>query len=318
MAPHAPTMKAAVLPEFGGAPEIREIPVREPAEGEVRVRVHAASVNGFDVSVASGRLEGMMEHRFPVVLGKDFAGTVDAVGAGVTGYAPGDRVFGVVTRPYLGDGAFGELVTVPAGIGLARLPDGIDFQTAGALGLAGTAARMAVDAAALTAGQSVLIAGATGGVGAIAVQLAARAGARVIATARGDEERRLVTDLGAADVVDYTQDVAAQVRAAHPDGVDAVLHFAGEPGALLPLVRAGGRLASTLIMAPEQIPSETVTVKAIYATPAAQVLSGLADAVASGRLTVPIQRTYPLEEVPAALRDFAQRGTLGKLAILVA
>jgi len=311
-------MKAAVLPDFGAAPELRQLPLPEPAEGEVRVRVHAASVNGFDVSVASGRLKGMMEHRFPVVLGKDFAGTVDAVGAGVTGYAPGDRVFGVVTRPYLADGSFAEFVTVPAGIGLARLPDGVDFRTASALGLAGTAARMAVDALALAAGQTVLVAGATGGVGSIAVQLAARAGARVIATAHGDEERRRVTGLGAAEVVDYTQDVAAQVRAAHPDGVDAALHFAGDPGAALSVVRAGGRLASTMIMAPGQIPSEAVTVKAIYAMPTAEVLGGLADAVASGRLTVPIQRTYPLDEVPAALRDFAQRGTLGKLAIVVA
>jgi NADPH:quinone reductase len=97
-----------------------------------------------------------------------------------------------------------------------------------------------------------------------------------------------------------------------------VLHFAGDPGAVLPVVRAGGRLASTRIMSPEQIPSDTVTVTPIYAVPSAEVLSGLADAVASGRLTVPIQRTYSLDQVPAALRDFAQKGTLGKLAIAVA
>jgi NADPH:quinone reductase-like Zn-dependent oxidoreductase len=272
-------------------------------------------VNGFDVSVANGKVKGMMEHRFPVVLGKDFAGIVDAVGTGVTGYAPGERVFGVVTKPYLGDGSFGEFVTVPVAIGLARLPDVVDFREGGALGLAGTTARLAVDAAELAAGETVLIAGATGGVGTVAVQLAAQAGARVIATARGDEERRLVTDLGATEVVDYTQDVAAQVREAHPDGIDAVLHFAGDPGGVLPLVRDGGRFASTLIMSPEQIPSDTVTVKAIYAVPTADVLNSLADAVASGRLTVPVQRTYLLDEVPTALRDFAQ-GALGKLAIV--
>ena len=316
MTPNEPTMTAAVLLDFGAAPEVRQILVPEPAEGEVRVRVHAASVNGFDVSVASGKVKGMMEHRFPVVLGKDFAGTVDAVGAGVSGFAPGDRVFGVVTKPYLGDGSFGELVTVPTGIGLARLPDGIDFKKGGALGLAGTAARLAVDAAELSPGQTVLIVGATGGVGTIAVQLAAQAGARVIATAHGDEARRLVTDLGAAEVVDYTRDVAAQVRAAHPDGVDAVLHLAGDPGALLPLVRAGGRFASTRIMKPEQISSDMVTVKAVYAVPTAEVLSGLADAVASRSLTVHIQRTYTLDDAPAALRDFAQQGTLGKLVIV--
>jgi len=310
------TMKAVVIPDFDASPELRDIPVPEPAEGEVRVRVHAASINGFDVSVAGGRVKGMMEHRFPVVLGKDFAGTIDSVGAGVSGFASGERVFGVVTKAYLGDGSFGEFVTVPVGVGLARLPDGIDFETGAALGLGGTTARLAVDAAELSAGQMVLIAGATGGVGSLAIQLATQAGARVIATAHGTEANRLVTELGAAEVVDYTQDVATQVRAAHPDGVDAVLHFAGDPGAVLPLVRAGGRLASTLIMSPDQIPSDTVTVKAIYAVPAAEVLSGLADAVEDGRLTVPIQRKYPLEDVPAALGDFAT-GALGKLVITV-
>ncbi|MBB4636036.1 NADP-dependent oxidoreductase [Longimicrobium terrae] len=309
-------MKAVVLPDFDSAPELRRIPVPEPVEGEVRVRVHAASINGFDVSVAAGRAKGMMEHRFPVVLGKDFAGTVESVGAGVAAFSAGDRVFGVVTKPYLGDGSLGEFVTVPVAVGIARLPDTISFETGGALGLAGTTARLAVDAAELSAGQTVLIAGATGGVGTIAVQLAAQAGARVIATAHGDEERRLVSDLGAAEVVDYREDLRAQIRAVHPEGIDTVLHFAGDPGAVLPLVRAGGRLASTLIMSADQIPSGTVTVKAIYAVPAAELLDGLADAVASASLTIPVQRAYALEEVPAALRDFA-RGVLGKLAITV-
>src|ERR1700760_1277723 len=120
-------MRAVVFTAFGAAPEIGDVERPEPGEGEVRVRVHTASINGFDVAVANGYLEGMMEHRFPVVLGKDFAGTVDAVGQGVDGFAAGDRVFGVVTRPYLGDGSFGELVVVPAAVGLAPLPEAIDF-----------------------------------------------------------------------------------------------------------------------------------------------------------------------------------------------
>ena len=142
-------MRAVVLPEFGSATEIRDIAVPQPAEGEVRVRVHAASVNGFDLAVAHSYLQGMMEHRFPVVLGKDFAGTVDAVGAGVTGYAEGDRVFGVVTKSFLGDGSFAECVTVPVAVGLGRLPENVDFIEGAALGLAGTAALDSVRAAGL-------------------------------------------------------------------------------------------------------------------------------------------------------------------------
>lgn len=310
-------MRAFVLPAFGSAPEVREIDPPQPGEGEVRVRVHAASVNGFDLSVASSRLQGMMEHRFPVVLGKDFAGTIDAVGAGVTDYAPGDRVFGVVTQPYLGDGSFGELVTVAVDVGLARLPDAVDFTTGAALGLAGTAALMAAEGAELGAGQTVLVAGATGGVGAQAVQLAKLAGARVIATAHSDDARRFVMDLGATEVVDYAgEDIAAAVLAANPDGVDAVLHFAGDPAALLPAVRRGGRFASTMLMSPEQLPADGVTVLPVYANPTQETLERLAVNQSEGRTLATIQRTYRFDEAPAALGAFAA-GTLGKIVIVI-
>src|SRR3954449_10814222 len=192
-------MRAAALTEAGASPSVVDLEVPEPGEGEVRVRVQAASVNGFDLSVASGRVLVMMEHLFPLVLGKDFAGTVDAVGEGVDGYAVGDRVFGVVTKPALGDGSFGEYVTVPVAVGITHLPEQIDFAEGAALGLAGVAAVMAVDGAELQSGQTVLVAGAPGGVGNQAVQLAARAGATVIATASTPEEQALVRELGAAE-----------------------------------------------------------------------------------------------------------------------
>ncbi|HEY3549401.1 MAG TPA: NADP-dependent oxidoreductase [Propionicimonas sp.] len=310
-------MRAAVFPELGTAPEVRDdLSVPEPAEGEVRVRVHAASVNGFDLAVANGYLTGMMEHRFPVVLGKDFAGTVDAIGPGVEGYAHGDRVFGVVTKAFLGDGSFGELVTVPVAIGVAPLPDAVSFADGAAVGLAGTAASDAVAAAHLSAGQTVLIAGATGGVGGYAVQLAAAAGATVIATAHTEQETVLVTGLGAAQVVDHTGDVASQVRSGHPDGVDVVIHLAGDPAALLATVRDGGRFVSTLIGTPDQVPSTTVTVVPVYATPTGEVLGALAAAVADGRLRVSIDSVFPLAEMPDALAHFTS-GTRGKVVITI-
>ena len=226
-------MRALVITDFDAAPILQDIDRPEPATGEVQVRVRAASVNGFDQAVAAGYVKGLMEHRFPVVLGKDFAGEVHALGVGVDGFSVGDRVFGVVTKAYLGDGSFGEYVNVPTDIGLARLPDSIGFAEAAALGLAGAAALASVDAAGLGAGQTVLVAGATGGVGNQAVQLAARAGATVIATAATGAATALVTGLGATEIVDYSGDVAAAVLATHPGGVDAVLHFAGDPTALL-------------------------------------------------------------------------------------
>jgi NADPH2:quinone reductase len=307
-------MRAFVLTEFGAAPEIRELDVPEPAEGEVRVHVHAASVNGFDLAVASSYLKDMMEHRFPVILGKDFAGTIDAVGPGVTGYARGDRVFGVVTKAHLGDGSFAQFVTVPVAVGLAKLPESVTFTEAAALGLAGTAALSAIDACTPQAGQTVLVAGATGGVGTQVVQLAVKAGAHVIATAHTDQEQMYVSELGAAEVVDYTGDVAATVLEAHPQGVDAVVHLAGDPTPLLAAVRNDGKFISTLIGSPGQLTAENATVVPVSANPTQATLDRLADSQAKQHTSVKIQHVYSLGSAPEALADFAG-GTLGKLVI---
>jgi NADPH:quinone reductase-like Zn-dependent oxidoreductase len=255
-----------------------------------------------------------MEHRFPVVLGKDFAGTVDAVGTAVTDYEVGDRVFGVVTKPYLGDGSFGEYVTVPTAVGLAGLPDEIGFVEGAALGLAGVAAIQAVDSAEVQPGQIVLVVGATGGVGNQAVQLASNAGAHVVATAATDEEQALVTDLGAAATVDHSGDLTAAVRQAHPDGVDVVLHFAGDPTVALAALRPGGRFVSTMIMSPDQIPTEDATVVPVYANPEPATLDRVARHQAEGATRVHVQGTYPLDQVSTAFEAFAA-GTRGKVVV---
>ena len=310
-------MRAFVLQDFERQPTLEDIPTPEAGPGEVLVRVRAASVNGIDLSVASGRLRGMLEYDFPVVLGKDFAGTVEAVGAGVSGFAAGDRVFGVVSDPSpLSSRSFAEYLAVPGGPNLTRVPEGVDFAAAGVLGLAGSAALQAVDAVAPAAGETVLVSGATGGVGAYAVQLAAARGATVIATAKPGDEADFVRDLGASHGVDYAGDVAAQVREIRPRGVEAVLHFAGDGAALGELLVPGGRLASTLIMSPDQLPVPNARVSSVFANPDAATLDRLAAEAAAGRLKAPIQRTYRLEEVGQAMADFAA-GTRGKLAVSV-
>lgn len=305
-------MRAIVLTEQGANPTLTELPTPSPAAGEVQVRVLASSVNGFDQAVAAGYLAGMMEHRYPVVLGKDFAGAVEAVGEGVTRFAVGDAVFGVVTKPFLGDGGFGEYVVVGEEIGIAKVPGGLDAAAAGALGLAGTAAVNALAAVDPQPGETVLISGATGGVGAIAVQYAAASGARVIATAQPGTETDFVRGLGATDVVDHTSDLAGQVRAISPAGVDVVLHLAGDGAALAGLLTEKGRLASTLGLGADQHPAAT----AVMATPTETTLDRLAADAAAGRITVPVSRTYSLSEVPAAFADFAT-GTVGKISVTI-
>ncbi len=308
-------MKAIATTDFGAPATLVEISTPEPGEGEIVVRIASSSINGFDLSVASGHLKGMMEHRFPVVLGKDFAGTVETIGAGVDDFAEGDTVFGVLMKPELGDGSFGERVATPAAFA-ARVPDGVDAATAGALGLAGTAAHDAVEAVEPQHGETVLISGATGGVGIIAVQLLKARGAHVIATASTDEEIAFVRDHGADDVVDYRGNLAAAVGEKQPHGVEAVLHFAGDGAALAALLSPGGRLASTLGLTLEQLGRDDVTLAPIMANPVTATLAKLADAAAAGIVRVPVTRTYRLEDVPEGLADFAA-GTLGKLAVRI-
>jgi NADPH:quinone reductase-like Zn-dependent oxidoreductase len=309
----AEAMKVVVLKEFGSAPEVAEIDVPEPGAGEVRVRIHAASVNGFDLSVANGYLKGMMEHRFPVVLGKDFAGAIDAVGPDVDGYEVGDRVFGVVTKDFLGDGSFAEYVTVPVAVGITKLPDSVEFTEAAGLGLAGTAAIDAFDAAGISEGTTVLIAGATGGVGQQALQLAIRAGGEVIATAHTDDELSIVRELGAGRAVDYTGDIAAQVLEAYPDGVDVVLHFAGPVDPLAAAVKPDGVVVST---AAQALAESSVRFVFIYANPAPVTLDRIVKNQAEQHTKVTVQRVYSLEQTTEAFGDFAA-GTLGKLVISI-
>jgi NADPH:quinone reductase-like Zn-dependent oxidoreductase len=309
-------MRAIAITDFGAAPALIDVPDPKPAPGEVLVRVHASSVNGFDLAVAGGMLKGMMEHRFPVVLGKDFAGAVAATGEGVSGFVAGDEVFGVVMKPFLGDGGMGEYVSVGTGLGLARVPAGLPVAAAGALGLAATAALDTVEAIAPAPGETVLVAGATGGVGGYVTQLAAARGARVIATARPGAEADFVRGLGAAHTADYSADLTAQVRAIAPQGVDAVLHFAGDAAQLAGLLVSGGRFASTLGADLDAVGRPDVTVTAIMAGPNQTALERLGADAAAGRLRVPVTRTYPLADVPQALADFAA-GALGKLAVTI-
>jgi len=309
-------MKAIATADFGVSPSIHEIPTPAPGPDEVLVRVQSSSLNGIDLAVAGGYLKGMMEHRFPVVLGRDFAGTVAAIGTDVTRFKIGDDVMGVVMKPFLGDGAFAEYLRVPEGVGITNRDHAIPVAEAGAIGLAGAAAYDSVQALNLKKGETVLISGATGGVGAFAIQLAVARGASVIATARPGTEADFVRSLGASYVVDYTADIAKAVKALRPNGVEAALHFAGKAQDLMDVLAPKGRIASTLGIRQDAATPHGIVITSIMANPSVATLDALAAEVAAGRLKVKTHRTYKLGEVPSAIHDFST-GTLGKLVILV-
>jgi NADPH2:quinone reductase len=307
-------MKAAVITEFTTDPTVQEIPDPEPAEGEAIVDVEYSSINGMDVMTWNGGIDGMMPYEFPITMGRDFSGVVAAVGPDVTNVAVGDLVFGQVSSMPLHEGTFCEKARVPAAT-LAKRPEGLDPETAGAIGLAGGAAQATFDAIALTGGETVLISGATGGVGSLLIQMAKNAGATVIATALPDEAD-FVRGLGADEVIDRSGDVVASLRALRPDGVDVVVHLAGDPSALVGLVAPGGRMASTLGFAQEQAGRDDITAQRVMTIANADVFDGLAAQVTSGQLRVPITATYPLADVGKALQEFAQ-GATGKVSVSI-
>jgi NADPH:quinone reductase-like Zn-dependent oxidoreductase len=205
---------------------------------------------------------------------------------------------------------------VPEDQSIARLPDGLEFEIGGAIGAAGATALDVVEAVAPQPGETVLISGATGGVGAYAVQLAAARGATVIATAKSGDETDFVRGLGAAYVVDRSSDLSAAVRAIRPHGVDAVIHLAGDGPQLADLLVPNVRISSTIGFGPEQVAGRPISATAIQQRSSSATLERLAMEVVAGHLRVPIQRTYPLEEAGQALAKF-HSNKLGKLAIAV-
>jgi NADPH:quinone reductase len=309
-------MKAVTLDAFDTPPRLRDdLPAPTPAPTEVLVRVRASSVNPADTSIAAGVLKQMgVEYEFPVILGRDYAGVVEQVGPEVTRYAVGDGVFGFIlhANPTVRDGSWAELIAVPQDMFIGPAPQGVDLRTAGAAPVAGIAAIMAVDALELSDGDTVLIVGATGGVGSFAVQLAARAGATVIAPALPQDEAYL-RELGVGELLPRDGDLAAAARQRHPDGFDAVLDVVNyAPDVPATLVKDGGRVASPTGSAGEG-PGRTM----VMAAPTPENLERLARLLADGTLRVPIQATYELEQAPDALSALPTTHTQGKLAIRV-
>src|SRR5215211_93387 len=309
-------MKAVTLDAFDTPPALRDdLPAPTPAPTEVLVRVRASSANPADNSIAAGMLKQLgVEYEFPVILGRDYAGIVEQVGAEVTRYAVGDEVFGFLlhANPTVHDGTWAELIAVPQEMFIGRAPQGVDGATAGAAPLAGIAAIMAIDALELADGDTVLIVGATGGVGSLAVQLAARAGATVVAPALPEDDAYL-RELGVSELLPRDGDLAAAARERYPDGFDAVLDLVNyAPGVPATLVKDGGRVAS-----PTGAAGEGAGRTMIIAAPTPENLEGLARVLADGTLGVPIQATYDLAEAPDALTALATTHTQGKLAIHV-
>lgn len=301
--------RAVVVEQFGGPEvlEVREVPEPHAGPGQVRVRVSAAGLNPMDWKlVSTPAVAAAFGLSLPAGFGGDLAGTVDEVGEGVTGFAVGDRVYGGA----LGRAVAEHAVLTPGADRLAHTPEGLDDVVAAALAVAATTADAVITALDVHPGDTVLVGGAAGGVGVLVVQLARLAGARVLGTG-GAGSAELLRSLGAEPVA-YGEGLADRVRALAPDGVTAAADLVGDETAraALALGVPAGRIATIAAADP---PAGVRATGGRAAAPDA--LERIAGLVATGRLTVPIEATYPLERVREAVEQQRAGHVHGKLVV---
>ena len=314
-------MRALNVPAAGQQPGVSELPVPAPAEGAVLIKVKAAALNNIDNGVAAGMMAAMMPHEYPVVIGRDAAGVVEAVGAGVEHLNVGDEVFGhILLAPPIQAGTLAEYAVLPAAA-VTHKPAGIDFVTAAAIPLAGATAAAAVDAIDPQPGQTGLVNGAAGGVGSFAVQLLAARGVTVVATGTTAEADRL-TGLGATTVIDYTTgDLTEQVLATYPDGVDALIELVAYTPDASPLaaIRKGGKVSSTTNSADEQaLAAAGLTGTNIIGRPVREVTAPLAEKAAAGALKIDVTTVLSLEQATDGLATIADGNARGKIVVKIA
>jgi len=301
-------MKAVVLHEYGGPSKLKYEDFDDPiaGPGEVLVRIAASSINPIDWKIRSGAAQARFPVQFPAILGRDIAGTVRALGEGVTGFAPGDKVMA------LGSRAYAELAVVKASE-LTLVPDGLDLVDAAALPLVTlTGEQLITRGTGIKQGETVLVAGAIGGVGRAAVWTAKKAGAVIIAGVRKSQLEDAAA-LG-ADQVLALDDKDAMAKLGFIDAVaDAVGHGTAEM--LLGKVKQGGVFASVLGPPANAAMHPTAKVVPVMVVPDATKLRELAEEVVAGRLAIPIDRMLPLSDA-AEGQAAAEKGGIGKVLLL--
>ncbi|MEO3825891.1 NADP-dependent oxidoreductase [Actinomadura sp. B10D3] len=308
-----PTVKsrAVRLDSFGGPEvlDVREVVAPQAGPGQIRVRVTAAGLNPMDwIITADADTAARFGLSLPAGFGTDYAGVVDQVGDGVTGFASGDRVFGGALSRAVADFVVIDVAEGGAVSEAHHTPDGVDDRTAATLAIAGRTASTALAVVDLGPDDTVLIGGAAGGVGVFAVQLARIAGARVIGTGSATSADFL-RDLGAEPVA-YGEGLAARVRALAPDGVTAAIDLYGTETvhAARELGVPDGRICTIAAQV------EGVTA-ANGANSAPGALEEIARLVATGRLRVPIAASFPVEQIRRATELQAGRHVHGKIVI---
>ncbi|QKW39916.1 NADP-dependent oxidoreductase [Actinomadura sp. NAK00032] len=313
-------MRAFVVKAPGGPEALEEadVPAPDPGSGQVRVRVAAAAVNPVDAAVRSGALAaaGLMSFgsRPAFGIGMDIAGVVDATGPGVDHLAPGDEVIGLQDRLDVPLAGYAELIVLDASA-VARAPRSASPAEAATLPLNGLTALQALDLLGLPSGATLLVTGAAGAVGGYAVELAARRGLRVVASA-GAADEPLVRGLGAEMFVPRGAHLADAVRALVPGGVDGAVDAALLAAPALDAVRNGGVFATVNGGPAIPVPLRGITVRNEWVHADAAQLAHLADLADQGHLTLRVADTLPLADAPKAHIRLETGGLRGRLVLM--
>lgn len=299
--------RAIACTELGGPEVLRitELDVPEPGHGQVRVAVKATGVNPLDWKIRSGRAT-FVTVDFPWVPGVEFAGVVDAVGDGVTEFAVGDDVLGT------GSATYAEY-TVADTENITPKPAGMPWEVAGGLPVVATTTYRVLALLGLTEGETLLIDGAAGGVGTVAVQVAKHRGLIVIGTA-SERNHEYLRSLGAIPVT-YGDGLADRVRTLAPNGIDAAMDLSGR-GGLRTLVELVGGPERVVTIADDSAAELGVRMTFGGADEVPGALADAAALVSDGVVSLPIARTYPLAEAATAHRDSEDGHVRGKLVIL--
>lgn len=294
-----------------GDPDVLKLvdaPPPTPGPGQVRLAVRAAGVNPVDWKIVAGFMRDIMPIQLPAGAGTDVAGVVDEVGPGVTEWAVGDEVLGVAATP-----SFAEFALAAAG-DLVRKPAAVSWEVAGSLAGAGGTAYVALAALALGQDDTLLIHAAAGGVGTFAVQLAVARGVKVVGTA-SERNHDYLRSIGATPVT-YGDGLLDRVRAAAPQGVDAVLDASGR-GEIPMSIELTGDPARVLSLVAFDAADTGIRLHVGGAGDRqGEALRELAALIEQGRLTVPVERTYPLDDVVAALEASRDGHLTGKIVIV--
>lgn len=314
------TMKAAAVDRFGppSALKAHELPVPKPGPDEVLIAIDTAGIGSWDSSIRDGSWRKPGRAKFPLVPGVDGAGIVVAKGARVRRVRVGDGVYAYeFGNPH---GGFYAEFAAAKGEYVGRVPKGLSLRDAGAVATTGLTALQGIDALDLRPRQTVLIFGATGAVGTIAIQLAAQRGAHVIATASGAAAARLVRRLGADRVIDARRSESIdQLRKFAPDGLDAVLALAGGKNLerCLDFVRLKGRVAYPNGVEPVPADRPAFRLRDYDAVANPRAFEQLNRHLANGKIRVPIAASYPLGKAAQAHRRLERGRVLGRLVLQI-